>query len=300
VRRTGSCYGVGRTGSSLRTTGRGRGSGRGPARTRRRRRTRWRPRPAARAGADRRDGGHRAVQAGGGGDVGGEGRPPQQHADQTERDALGDVADPPDRLDERLPAVGGGGQVDVLHEAAGQPAHQRVQPDGDHPGGDGEDQRRSARDLQRLAGELPEALVGLVLQAEGEQQRGRAEHGVDGGLGQALRADERRPDDVLRVEQPVPPPQHLAALPQRQREHAQPDQPEQHRAAGRTGDRLQRAGLVGVGAGAAAGELHRQPADQQVQDAVGDQPHPGDRLEQGVVGDLAGVLDQPVDPAPLQ
>jgi hypothetical protein len=103
---------------------------------------------------------------------------------------------------------------------------------------------------------------------------------------------------VLGVEQSAPPQQHLAGLPDGEGEHAETDGPQQHRAAGTVGDRLQGAGLIGVGTPQTPGQPDRQVADQEVHDAVGDQPHPGDVGQDRVVGDLTGPVDDALRPVP--
>jgi hypothetical protein len=99
---------------------------------------------------------------------------------------------------------------------------------------------------------------------------------------------------VRGVEQPVPPQQHLAGLPEREGEHAQADGPEEHRPARPVGDRLQGAGLVGVGAAQPPGQPDGEVADQEVHRAVRDQADAGDVGQDGVVGDLAEAPDDAV------
>ena len=70
-------------------------------------------------------------------------------------------------------------------EAAGQAADHGVAADCHHPDGDGADQQCAARDAQGGVGDLAQPLVGLVLDAHGEQQ-GRDPDRVDHRLGQAL------------------------------------------------------------------------------------------------------------------
>ena len=91
---------------------------------------------------------------------------------------------------------------------------------------------------------------------------------------------------MRRVEQPAPPEQHLAGLPEREGEHAQADGPEEHRPARPVGDGLQGAGLVGVGAAQPPGQPDGEVADEEVHGAVGDQPDAGDVGQDRVVGDL--------------
>jgi hypothetical protein len=134
------------------------------------------------------------------------------------------------------------------------------------------DHHRARRDVERPVGEVAEPFVGLVLQADGEQQRRAAQDHVDQRLRQALGADDDGAGTVGAVEQTAPPQQHLAALPQAEGQHADTDDPQQHPAAGPVGDRPHRAGLVGVGPAQPPGEPHGQPADEQVHGAVGDQP----------------------------
>ena len=176
------------------------------------------------------------------------------------------------------------------------PADQRVQPDGDDPDRDDHDQRGAAGDLQGLVGEVLQPFVGLVLQADGEQQRGDPEDGVDQRLGQALGDDERGAHPVLLLEQPVPPQQHLAGLPEGQREHAEADRPEQGVSGGPVGDGLQGAGLVGVVALPPPRETQREPGDQEVHQPVRDESQPGDVRQERVIGDLAGPVDRAVHP----
>jgi hypothetical protein len=89
---------------------------------------------------------------------------------------------------------------------------------------------------------------------------------------------------------------HLARLPHREGEQAERDAPEEHWPSRPVGDGLQGAGLVHVGAPQPPGQPHRQVADEEVHDAVGDQPHPGDVGQDRMVGDLTGTRDDVVRP----
>jgi hypothetical protein len=101
---------------------------------------------------------------------------------------------------------------------------------------------------------------------------------------------------VRGVEQSVPPQQHLAGLPEGQGQHPHADRPEQQRTAGTVADGLQGAGLVGVGPAQPPGQPDGEVGDQEVHDAVRDQPDAGDLRQDRVVGDPAGTVDDRVRP----
>ncbi len=112
--------------------------------------------------------------------------------------------------------------------------------------------------------------------AERHQRRADRERGVDHCLGPAggLLAD-ALPAVPVGVS-----PDGFAGLPERECQQADGDHPQQDRAEGLLGQCGQCSGGVGAGAaGCAPGDLQGQPADQEVDHAVGDQPAAGEPFQ---------------------
>ena len=84
-------------------------------------------------------------------------------------------------------------------------------------------------------------------------------------------------------------------LPDRERDEAQHDDPQQQHAHGCVLDLRHRAGLIGLAAAPAGHERDRDHADHDVQDAEHQEPDPGDRAENSRIlgrarGGLTGML----------
>jgi hypothetical protein len=81
-------------------------------------------------------------------------------------------------------------------------------------------------------------------------------------------------------------PDHFTGLPQRERHQADRNQPQQDLAKGLISQCSQRPGGVGALCRRAPRDLQRQPADQEVNNAVGDQPDAGQHLQRRAVAGL--------------